>query len=220
MNMHSSDRSDLTIEELEVVGKPGDLVSEDAVPARPRSSTVMVSLRMDRRTFDGLSRLAEQQGGTFSRTVREALRAYLQDLVGNQPYPEASPSPTRRASDNAITYTRDEDLRSALHRYEAACRSAGMREKAWRSYVDYARRFLAWREGEYQPRGTAAGDRPVPRTRATIADLRDQAKQYADEVRAAGRARPTVDTYLRHALFFIRWLEGDFDPGARLRGLR
>jgi hypothetical protein len=40
------------------------------------------------------------------------------------------------------------------------------------------------------------------------------------QVQAAGREQPTVETYLRHAMFFIRWLEGAFQPGARLQGLR
>jgi hypothetical protein len=50
--------------------------------------------------------------------------------------------------------------------------------------------------------------------------LREQAKEYARLVEAAGREQSTVDTYYSHAMFFIRWLEGDFEPGARLRGLR
>ncbi len=95
-----------------------------------------------------------------------------------------------------------------------------MRDTAWRSYVDYARRFVAWRTGDYQPRGVDPGDRPVPRAAASTADLAHQAAAYAQQVQAAGRAQPTVDTYYRHAMFFIRWLAGDFQPGGRLRGLR
>jgi hypothetical protein len=114
----------------------------------------------------------------------------------------------------------DEDLGDALERYELACRQAAMREKAWRSYVDYARRFLAWRTGDYQPRGEPAAQRPVPRNAVSTAALRQQATQYANRVQAAGREQPTVDTYFRHAMFFIRWLEGNFQPGARLHGLR
>jgi hypothetical protein len=86
--------------------------------------------------------------------------------------------------------------------------------------VDYARRFLAWRVGDYHPRGVGLGDRPVPRAAVSTADLRRQADQYAHLVEAAGREQPTVDTYLRHARFFIRWLDGEFQPGARLHGLR
>jgi len=71
-------RVDLAPNEKEVVGIPGDLVSEEAVPARPRSSTVMFSLRVDRPTFDELSRIAEKRGRTFSEIAREALRAYVE----------------------------------------------------------------------------------------------------------------------------------------------
>jgi hypothetical protein len=48
-------------------------------------------------------------------------------------------------------------------------------------------------------------------------DLERQAASYARAIEAAGRERATVDTYRRHAMFFIRWLRGDFEPGGRLR---
>lgn len=70
--------SDLTPDEEEVVGIPGDLVNEEIVAARPRSSTVTFSLRVDRPTFDELSRIAEKRNRTFSETAREALRAYVE----------------------------------------------------------------------------------------------------------------------------------------------
>ena len=91
-----------------------------------------------------------------------------------------------------------------------------MKENAVRSYWDYARRFLAWRKGEYRPRDTDSSGRPVPAAAATTADLRTQAETYARTVEAAGRAQATVDTYRRHAMFFVRWLEGEFVPGSRL----
>lgn len=220
---HRNERSDLTAEEQAVVGKPGDLVSEDAIPARPRSRSVMVSLRLDRRDFDELSRLAEQDGRTFSETARKALRAYIGEPRADTPYPlhhPDSPRTARRVSESAELAWDDEDLLAALERYEADCRRAAMRENARRSYVDYARRFLAWRTGDYQPRGTRRSDRPVARTAVSTLDLRQQAEQYARQVEAAGREQPTVDTYFRHAMFFIRWLEGEFQPGSRLRALR
>ena len=150
MEMHrGTERSDLTADEMEAVGKLGDLVSEEAVPARPRASSVMVSLRIDRRTFDELSRMAEQRGGTFSTTARDALRAFLGGRSEDQPYPEADRlRAPRRVSDNSTQTWNDNELRSALVRYEAACRRAEMRDNARRSYVDYARRFLAWRAGD------------------------------------------------------------------------
>lgn len=222
MDMHDgTDWTDLTDEETTLRGKPGDLVSEEFVPGRPRTSSVLVSLRIDRGTFDELGQLAEGRGESFSTIARDALRAYLESSPRQDAYPEASsPRVQRKVSESLPRTWDDEALRAALLEYEAACREAQMRRNAWRSYVDYARRFLAWREGDYRPRGTRYGDRPVPRTATTASDLRDQARQYADEVQAAGREQPTVDTYFRHAMFFIRWLEGDFQPGARLRGLR
>jgi hypothetical protein len=217
---HEHEPSDLTADEQEVVGDPGDLVTEDAVAPRPRASSVMVSIRIDRRTFDALSTLAEHRGGTFSDTIRDALRGFLEGQRAAGSYPEAGASRgSRRVSEQSTRTWHDEGLRAELLRYEAACRRAGMRDSAWRSYVDYARRFLAWREGDYWPRGMAAGDRPVPRTAATTDDLRTQAKRYGHMVELAGREQPTVQTYVRHAMFFIRWLDGDFEPGARLRGI-
>lgn len=111
----------------------------------------------------------------------------------------------------------DGELSARLARYEDACREAGMRPNAIHSYWDYARRFLAWRVGEYRPRGTTGTGRPVPAGPATTEDLERQAAAYARAIEAAGREQATIDTYHRHAMFFIRWLRGDFQPGRRLR---
>jgi predicted nucleic acid-binding protein len=108
------------------------------------------------------------------------------------------------------------DLLAQLARYEEACRVAGMRQNAIHSYWDYARRFLAWRVGDYQPRRTPAAGRPIPAGRVTAEALAQQADTYARAIKAAGREASTVDTYHRHAMFFIRWLRGDFQPGGRL----
>ena len=218
-----NERPDLTAAEQKFVGAPGDLVSEDPVPPRARSDTVMISLRMDRQVFDDLSRIAQQGGRTLSETARDALHTYVDAHPVDKSYPlgeHGLARSARKVSENSQATWADEDLRAALERYEAACREAGMRDNAWRSYIDYARRFLAWRTGDYQPRGTSAGDRPVPRTAASTTELRHQAATYARLVKDAGREQPTVDTYFRHAMFFIRWLEGEFQPGARLHGLR
>ena len=221
-----------------VVGEPGDLVDEPAVPARPRASSVMFSLRIDRGTFEALSDLADRQGRRFSDTARDALRAYvdrsgedrLQGLVeaiatklgvdATDVYPERSAAPghVQARERTPVSSWTDDELERQLQRYEQICRDSGMQEKAIHSYWDYARRFLAWRRGEYWPRGTVSAGRPVPRTPATAANLKAQAAAYAAVVEAAGRERPTVETYLRHAMFFIRWLDGDFIPGARLSG--
>lgn len=229
-------RVDLAPNEKEVVGMPGDLVSEEAVPARPRSSTVMFSLRVDRPTFDELSRIAEKRGRTFSEIAREALRAYVEgpnqdrsyrlleaiaEQVGLEPREvDRARHGTPSGERSVVKAWTDDELEQALVSYEVTCRSAKMRDSAWRSYLDYARRFLAWRRGDYRPRGTVLSGRPVPAGAATTEALRDQAKAYAQDVEAAGRETPTVDTYLRHAMFFVRWLDGDFEPGARLARLR
>lgn len=70
-------RSPLTEDESRIVGEPGDLVDEERVPDRPRSATVMFSLRLDRQTFEALGDLAERRGRTFSDFAREALRDYV-----------------------------------------------------------------------------------------------------------------------------------------------
>jgi predicted nucleic acid-binding protein len=111
----------------------------------------------------------------------------------------------------------DEHLIAELGSYEEACRTAGMRPNAVHSYWDYARRFLAWRVGEYRPRGSRGSGRPVPGGLVSGAELEQQAAAYARVIEGAGRERATVDTYHRHAMFFVRWLRGDFEPGARLR---
>lgn len=132
-------------------------------------------------------------------------------------------SERRRVSESRPDYAEargpwdDGELSARLARYEDACRDAGMRPNAIHSYWDYARRFLAWRVGEYRPRGTTSTGRPVPGGPATTEDLERQAAAYARAIQAAGREQATVDTYHRHAMFFIRWLRGDFQPGRRLR---
>ncbi len=111
----------------------------------------------------------------------------------------------------------DETLAAELGSYEHAARDAGMRPNAIHSYWDYARRFLAWRTGEYRPRGAAGEGRPVPRGPVTADELAAQATVYAAAIRRAGREVSTVETYHRHAMFFVRWLQGEFRPGDRLR---
>lgn len=108
-------------------------------------------------------------------------------------------------------------LQAALATYERACWDAGMRPNAVHSYWDYARRFLAWRTGDYRPRGATDAGRPVPAGTVTIARLTADADAYAAAIQAAGREPATIETYARHAMFFVRWLGGDFEPGHRLR---
>jgi predicted nucleic acid-binding protein len=111
----------------------------------------------------------------------------------------------------------DRALRTELDRYEADARATGMTPSAVHSYWDYARRFLDWREGSY-PRHAAT--RPVPSREVRVEDLRADVDAYATWLRGAGLSPAAIDTYLRHAGFFVRWLAGDFQPGGRLRGQR
>jgi hypothetical protein len=92
-----------------------------------------------------------------------------------------------------------------------------MRPNAVHSYWDYARRFLDWRAGIYRPRGARGEGRPVPDEPVSADELERQAAAYAAAIDSAGRRHSTVDTYARHALFFVRWLRDEFHPGGRLR---
>ena len=40
---------------------------------------------------------------------------------------------------------------------------------------------------------------------------------YEEVVEASNLARVSKDTYIEHANYFVRWLRGDFEPGARKR---
>ena len=141
------------------------------------------------------------------------------DLRIENPFRE----PPRRLAEPAAAYWdrasrpwNDVQLREALEQYERSCRQAGMRPNAVHSYWDHARRFLDWREGTYRPRGTAGAGRPVPVRAVEVDDLPGEASAYAATIAAAGRGATTVDTYHRHAMFFVRWLDGEFEPGRRL----
>ena len=95
--------------------------------------------------------------------------------------------------------------------------AAGMRRNSVHSYWDYARRFLDWRAGDYRPRGVADTGRPVPNGAVSTDELLGQVGRYGQAIEAAGREPDTIETYVRHALFFVRWLRGEFQPGGRLR---
>lgn len=126
-------------------------------------------------------------------------------------------SETRPALEPGGSRWDDRALAAELARYELACVEARMRRNAVHSYWDYARRFLAWRTGDYRPRGVAGDHRPVPDAPVTADELEEQANAYAQAVEAAGREQATTDTYHRHAMFFVRWLRREFRPGDRLK---
>lgn len=123
-----------------------------------------------------------------------------------------------RASESQATYAEaaswdDGGLRAALDGYSTACRDAGMKPNAAHSYWDYARRFLDWREGLYPRRATG---RPVAARTVAVADLLGEADAYETSLTDAGLSLAAIETYVRHARFFARWLAGEFRPGARL----
>lgn len=109
----------------------------------------------------------------------------------------------------------DRALFDELARYERECVDSGMKPNAVHSYTDYARRFLDWRTGAYRPRGASSHGRPVPSEPVSVEELTVQARSYGQAVAAAGRQQATIDTYQRHAMFYVRWLQGSFHPGAR-----
>jgi predicted nucleic acid-binding protein len=111
----------------------------------------------------------------------------------------------------------DRALRAELARYRETCAAAGMRPSSVHSYWDYARRFLDWREGAYPRPGTA---RPVPMRTIGLADLHTEVAAYSQWLDGAGLSQAAVETYVRHAGFFVRWIAGEFEPGARLRRAR
>jgi len=43
-------------------------------------------------------------------------------------------------------------------------------------------------------------------------DLRSELNRYEEELRAAGKARNTISTYVQHPERFINWLEGRYRP--------
>lgn len=111
----------------------------------------------------------------------------------------------------------NEDLIEQLARYESVARANGMTPIAVRTYWEYAHRFLVWRVGGFRPRG-ATSPGPAPRRgSASVADLTSDAIEYARDVESSGKQQVTVDTYHRHAMFFVRWLDGTFIPGGKLR---
>lgn len=145
-----------------------------------------------------------------------ALRRKVTHLMDELDPPSGLPSRGPLGPKPPVRWTNDE-LWQALGRYEKECIESGMTPISVHSYWDYARRFLAWRQGDYTPRGAPPRPKRTPPP-ATIADLIEQAGAYAHEAEAAGRHQATINTYHRHAMFFIRWLAGEFKPGRRLTG--
>ena len=152
---------------------------------------------------------ARTMGGHLATLDRELLRAGL----GQRPSALLAALSLFVSGDTPMTWN-DDDLSAEFGRYEARAIANGMTGNSLQTYVDRVGRFLRWRIGDYRPRGVTSNGRPVPSIAVTASELRTQAATFVKTLHAAGLEQPTIDTYERHALFFIRWLEGDFDPGS------
>lgn len=53
--------------------------------------------------------------------------------------------------------------------------------------------------------------------RECLEAVRRALAEYENEVHGSGLSAQTKETYCRHAGTFVRWLEGDFQPGQRHR---
>ena len=49
----------------------------------------------------------------------------------------------------------------------------------------------------------------------SLAQLRSEIERYEAELRAAGKAQRTIDTYVGQSERFVRFLTGDYRPDAR-----
>ena len=116
-----------------------------------------------------------------------------------------------------MTWTPTE-LLDALGRFERELQDARLLPNSIRSYVDYARRFLRWRAGDYRPRDAVGPAHHPSRAAATSEDLRVDLLGYERELRAAGRQPAAVTTYVDHASRFVRWLDGLFVTGGPRAG--
>lgn len=115
-----------------------------------------------------------------------------------------------------MTWT-DEELMREVDRFERELEAANLLPNSVRSYVDYARRFLRWRVGDYRPRGAVGPERARTRKPVTAKDLRRDVTAYEHDLRAAGRQPAAVHTYVDHAARFIRWLDGNFTTQGPVR---
>lgn len=47
-----------------------------------------------------------------------------------------------------------------------------------------------------------------------MAELHDQLDRFERELRSADLAENTIRTYVDRSRYFVRWLDGDYSPGA------
>jgi transcriptional regulator with XRE-family HTH domain len=183
------------------------------------------------------SRLGKSQGNVSELERREdvylsSLREYIEALGGRlevtavfdddrQIVDVGRPLAARETAtvqyqgrEPGTSWTSDE-LFQESNRYERDCEAAGLRPTSVFSYVDHGRRFLRWRVGDYRPRQATGPHRRPSRGPATAADLMVDLGGYEADLRDAGLRPNAVHTYVIHARQFVRWLDGDFEPGGR-----
>jgi hypothetical protein len=103
-------------------------------------------------------------------------------------------------------------LMSVVASYETALIAAGLKPVSVQSSVGYARRFLMWRNGDYQPRG-AVGPAQARAIGATdTVRLAVDVEEYSSVLRDAGLKPGAVATYVGDARRFVRWLDGSYRP--------
>ena len=105
------------------------------------------------------------------------------------------------------------ELREALTAYERALLEAGLQPITIHSYVDYSRRFLRWRLGDFAPRGTHPSALPQAHTRRVNAqELEADLLTYESVLQSAGLQPMAVHTYVDQARRFVAWLDGTYRP--------
>ena len=60
-------------------------------------------------------------------------------------------------------------------------------------------------------------ENPPPRSASALASVRGLLETYREEVEATAMTETSKKTYLLHAENFVRWREGDFTPGDRVK---
>jgi hypothetical protein len=111
----------------------------------------------------------------------------------------------------------DSDLMAALDRYEAELIAHDLQPLAVQTYVVQGRRFLQWRVGDYQPRGSAEAPHSPPLQPVESEDLAADLAAYRTVLERAGLQPPTVHTYIDQSARFLHWLDGTYLPGGPAR---
>jgi hypothetical protein len=118
--------------------------------------------------------------------------------------------------DAEMQWTNDE-LTSALGKYEEELVEAGLQPVSVDSFVGYSRRFLRWRVGDYRPRSAVGPGRQPTRGPVDVNGLDADLIAYELELRTARLQPLAVQTYVDQAARFIRWLDGLYTPRNRAR---